>query len=109
MGVAREITLSRGEEGLGFSVVGGSGSSHGDLPIIIKSVFSRGAAAKDGRIKRGDQILAVNGESLLGVPHDQAVQMLKEVRGEVVLTILPAPDQLPAPTASSAPAIPSSS
>ena len=81
-------------------MVGGTGSTHGDLPILIKSVFSRGAAAKDGRMKRGDQILAVNGESLLGVPHDQAVQLLKEVRGEVVLTILPAPDDLPPPAAS---------
>ncbi|XP_054995087.1 inaD-like protein isoform X2 [Sorex araneus] len=83
------ITLEKGSEGLGFSIVGGYGSPHGDLPIYVKTIFVKGAAADDGRLKRGDQILAVNGESLDGVTHEQAVSILKRQRGTVSLTVLP--------------------
>ncbi|XP_029416515.1 inaD-like protein isoform X1 [Nannospalax galili] len=83
------ITLEKGSAGLGFSVVGGYGSPHGDLPIYVKTIFAKGAAAEDGQLKRGDQILAVNGESLEGVTHEQAVAILKQQRGTVTLTVLP--------------------
>ncbi|KAG7233347.1 hypothetical protein INR49_007166, partial [Caranx melampygus] len=63
----RSITLEKGSEGLGFSI---------------------GAAAVDGRLKRGDQILTVNGESLQGVTHEQAVAILKKQRGTVTLDVL---------------------
>ncbi|XP_029285116.1 inaD-like protein isoform X2 [Cottoperca gobio] len=84
----RSISLEKGSEGLGFSIVGGFGSPHGDLPIYVKTVFSKGAAAVDGRLKRGDQILSVNGESLQGATHEQAVAILKKQRGTVTLDIL---------------------
>ncbi|XP_036610001.1 inaD-like protein [Trichosurus vulpecula] len=82
------IALEKGSDGLGFSIVGGYGSPHGDLPIYVKTIFAKGAAADDGRLKRGDQILAVNGEALEGVTHEQAVAILKRQRGTVTLTIL---------------------
>uniref|UniRef100_A0A3P9B8P9 PDZ domain-containing protein n=1 Tax=Maylandia zebra TaxID=106582 RepID=A0A3P9B8P9_9CICH len=75
--ITDEKILEKGSEGLGFSIVGGFGSPHGDLPIYVKT----GAAAADGRLKRGDQILAVNGESLQGATHEQAVAILKKQRG----------------------------
>ncbi|XP_035379292.1 inaD-like protein isoform X2 [Electrophorus electricus] len=84
----KSITLEKGSEGLGFSIVGGFGSPHGDLPIYVKTVFSKGAAAVDGRLKRGDQILSVNGESLESVTHEQAVAILKKQRGLVTLAVL---------------------
>ncbi|XP_070598665.1 multiple PDZ domain protein isoform X1 [Erythrolamprus reginae] len=84
----KTITLDRGPDGLGFSIVGGYGSPHGDLPIYVKTVFAKGAAAEDGRLKRGDQIIAVNGQSLEGVTHEEAVALLKRTKGTVTLTVL---------------------
>ncbi|XP_051241227.1 multiple PDZ domain protein isoform X3 [Dicentrarchus labrax] len=84
----KTITLERGSSGLGFSIVGGFGSPHGDLPIYIKTVFNKGAAIEDGRLKRGDQIIAVNGHCLEGVTHAEAVDILKKTKGTVVLTVL---------------------
>lgn len=37
----KTITLERGSSGLGFSIVGGFGSPHGDLPIYIKTIFNK--------------------------------------------------------------------
>ncbi|XP_069561184.1 multiple PDZ domain protein isoform X2 [Brachyistius frenatus] len=84
----KSITLERGPDGLGFSIVGGHGSPHGDLPIYVKTVFGKGAAAEDGRLKRGDQIMAVNGQTLEGVTHEEAVGILKRTKGTVTLTVL---------------------
>lgn len=48
----------------------------------------QGAAIEDGRLKRGDQIIAVNGHCLEGVTHSEAVDILKKTKGAVVLTVL---------------------
>ncbi|XP_030619663.1 multiple PDZ domain protein isoform X5 [Delphinapterus leucas] len=84
----KSIALDRGPDGLGFSIVGGYGSPHGDLPIYVKTVFPKGAASEDGRLKRGDQIIAVNGQSLEGVTHEEAVSILKRTKGTVTLMVL---------------------
>ncbi|RUS89458.1 hypothetical protein EGW08_002755, partial [Elysia chlorotica] len=84
----KTITLHRGPEGLGFSIVGGHGSPHGDLPIYVKTVFSKGAAADEGSLARGDQILSVNGKSLEGFTHEEAVNILKNTQRVVTLGIL---------------------
>ncbi|KAM8960306.1 multiple PDZ domain protein [Pelodytes ibericus] len=84
----KTIVLERGPDGLGFSIVGGYGSPHGDLPIYVKTVFTKGAASEDGRLNRGDQIIAVNGQSLEGVTHEEAVAILKRTKGTVTLTVL---------------------
>uniref|UniRef100_T1JEZ5 PDZ domain-containing protein n=1 Tax=Strigamia maritima TaxID=126957 RepID=T1JEZ5_STRMM len=84
----KTIVLDRGVDGLGFSIVGGYASSHGDLPIYVKTVFEKGAAAKNRQLKRGDQIVAVNGEQLKGYRHEKAVAILKNAKGTVTLTVL---------------------
>lgn len=44
---------------------------------------------EDGRLKRGDQIIGVNGHSLEGATHGEAVDILKKkTSGTVVLTVL---------------------
>ncbi|XP_043078101.1 whirlin isoform X2 [Puntigrus tetrazona] len=58
---------------LGLMIRGGAEYS---LGIYITGV-DRGSAAECGGIKVGDQILEVNGRSFLGIPHDEAVRVLK--------------------------------
>ena len=82
------IHLHRGKEGLGVSIVGGKGSTHGDLPIFINQVFKEGAAGKDGRLRKGDEVLSVNGISFADVTHEFAANTLKYLKGDVSLTIL---------------------
>lgn len=84
-----DVVLHRGADGLGFSIVGGKDSPKGDLPIYIKTV-SGGAAARSGKLKRGDQIVYVNGSSLEGFTRQDTVNMLKSLQGQIVLTIVPA-------------------
>lgn len=84
----KTVVLEKGPDGLGFSIVGGHGSPHGDLPIYVKNVFSKGAAADNGQLRRGDQILSVNNLNLDGVTHEEAVNILKNARGKVTLVVL---------------------
>ncbi|KAI9516426.1 Disks large 2 [Dissostichus eleginoides] len=48
-----EITLERGNSGLGFSIAGGTDNPHiGDDPgIFITKIIPGGAAAEDGRLR----------------------------------------------------------
>ncbi|CAN8004334.1 unnamed protein product, partial [Ixodes hexagonus] len=107
------VSLERGSEGLGFSIVGGAGSQHGDLPIYVKTVFESGAAARDGRLRRGHAILSVNGHSLHGLAHQEAVELLRDARGTVMLEVLDTSvvsegtTPSPSPTQSPTPAVPS--
>ena len=86
--ICKEIILEKGSEGLGFSIVGGFGSIHGDLPIYIKEIFENSAAHKDGKLQKGDQLVSVNDQSLEGLTHGEAVEMLKNVNGTVKLVVL---------------------
>ena len=86
--ICKEIILEKGSEGLGFSIVGGFGSIHGDLPIYIKEIFQNSAAHKDGKLQKGDQLVSVNDQSLEGLTHGEAVEILKNVNGTVKLVVL---------------------
>ncbi|KAK4011844.1 hypothetical protein OUZ56_020956 [Daphnia magna] len=81
------IVLERGADGLGFSIVGGLGNPQGDLPIFVKTVFERGAAAQSN-LRPGDQIHAVDSTLLDGKTHQEAVALLKNAKGTVTLTIV---------------------
>uniref|UniRef100_A0A673JU87 Par-3 family cell polarity regulator alpha, b n=1 Tax=Sinocyclocheilus rhinocerous TaxID=307959 RepID=A0A673JU87_9TELE len=75
-----EVPLSdSGSAGLGVSVKGNrSKEGHADLGIFVKSIINGGAACKDGRLRVNDQLIAVNGESLLGKTNQDAMEMLRK-------------------------------
>ncbi|XP_016345832.1 disks large homolog 2 isoform X27 [Sinocyclocheilus anshuiensis] len=74
-----EITLERGNSGLGFSIAGGTDNPHiGDDPgIFITKIIPGGAAAEDGRLRVNDCILRVNDADVSEVSHSKAVEALK--------------------------------
>ncbi|XP_066482577.1 protein scribble homolog isoform X13 [Tiliqua scincoides] len=80
-------------EKLGISIRGGAKGHAGnpfdptDEGIFISKVSSTGAAARDGRLKVGMRILEVNHQSLLGMTHTEAVQILRAV-GDALLVLV---------------------
>eukprot|EP00063_Salmo_salar_P020197 XP_013995032.1 PREDICTED: partitioning defective 3 homolog isoform X5 [Salmo salar] len=74
-----EIPLSdSGSAGLGVSVKGNrSKENHADLGIFVKSIINGGAACKDRRLRVNDQLIAVNGESLIGKTNQEAMETLR--------------------------------
>ncbi|XP_057176907.1 disks large homolog 2 isoform X13 [Triplophysa rosa] len=74
-----EITLERGNSGLGFSIAGGTDNPHiGDDPgIFITKIIPGGAAAEDSRLRVNDCILRVNDTDVSEVSHSKAVEALK--------------------------------
>ncbi|CAH8454694.1 unnamed protein product [Schistosoma rodhaini] len=81
-----EIDFRKGVNGLGISIVGsGVDTSSGEqkLSIFIKSLTSGGAAEADGRIQVYDQIVQVDGHSLVGVSQQFAAQVLQNT-GEII-------------------------
>ncbi|XP_073726292.1 disks large homolog 1 isoform X5 [Misgurnus anguillicaudatus] len=75
-----EITLERGNSGLGFSIAGGTDNPHiGEDPsIFITKIIPGGAAAQDGRLRVNDSILRVNDVDVRDTTHSNAVEALKE-------------------------------
>lgn len=75
-----------GKKKLGFTVVGGTDT--GAIGIFIKSILPTGQAAEDGRLKAGDEILAVNGQVCHDLSHEEAVKLFKSVKcGEIALHV----------------------
>ncbi|XP_064364096.1 protein scribble homolog isoform X14 [Dromaius novaehollandiae] len=90
----QEICIEKAPgEKLGISIRGGAKGHAGnpfdptDEGIFISKVSSSGAAARDGRLKVGMRILEVNHQSLLGMTHTEAVQMLRSV-GDALLVLV---------------------
>ena len=57
------------------------------LPILLSQVSPGGVAAQDGRLKVGQRILEVNGQSLVGASHVMAVRIMKDVQEELILVV----------------------
>ncbi|XP_066566845.1 tyrosine-protein phosphatase non-receptor type 13 isoform X2 [Amia ocellicauda] len=87
-----DVQLSKKDNSLGISVTvlfgkGGVNTSVRHGGIYVKAIIPKGAAELDGRIQKGDRVLAVNGSSLDGASHKQAVETLRDT-GQVVHLLL---------------------
>uniref|UniRef100_A0A8D1HBG2 Tyrosine-protein phosphatase non-receptor type 13 n=1 Tax=Sus scrofa TaxID=9823 RepID=A0A8D1HBG2_PIG len=87
-----EVELAKNDNSLGISVTvlfdkGGVNTSVRHGGIYVKGVIPKGAAESDGRIHKGDRVLAVNGLSLEGATHKEAVETLRNT-GQVVHLLL---------------------
>ncbi|CAK6442387.1 unnamed protein product [Pipistrellus nathusii] len=106
------VTVLHKEEGagLGFSLAGGADLESRE--VTVHRVFPSGLAAQEGTIRKGDEVLSINGKSLRGATHSQALAILRqarEPRQAVVVTRRPAPGprpsaEAPTPAAPAAPA-----
>uniref|UniRef100_A0A4W4G9P7 Tyrosine-protein phosphatase non-receptor type 13 n=1 Tax=Electrophorus electricus TaxID=8005 RepID=A0A4W4G9P7_ELEEL len=79
-----DVKLSKVDSSLGISVTGGSNTSMRHGGIYVKGIIPKGAAELDGRIKKGDRVVAVNGKNLEGATHKQAVDVLRDTGQEVI-------------------------
>lgn len=79
------IEITKEKLGLGLSIVGGSDTPLG--AVIIHEVYPDGAAAMDGRLRPGDQILEVNSEDLREASHEAAIGALRQTSSVVRMVV----------------------
>ncbi|XP_017037722.1 protein lap4 isoform X18 [Drosophila kikkawai] len=90
----QEVLLSKAEgERLGMHIKGGLNGQRGnpadpsDEGVFVSKINSVGAARRDGRLKVGMRLLEVNGHSLLGASHQDAVSVLRNAGNEIQLVV----------------------
>ncbi|GFY73939.1 afadin [Trichonephila inaurata madagascariensis] len=81
------IRLQKSNNGIGLSIVAAGGVDHDKLGIYIKSVVKGGAADLDGRLQAGDQLLKVDGHSLVGVNQEKAAELMTRTGPVVTLEV----------------------
>ncbi|KRY32704.1 InaD-like protein [Trichinella spiralis] len=79
------IEIDKSGKGLGLSLVGGSDTILGS--IVVHEIYPDGAAAMDGRLAAGDQILEVNGRSIRDAAHEVAINLLRQTPSKVRLLV----------------------
>ncbi|XP_036403833.1 ligand of Numb protein X 2b [Megalops cyprinoides] len=91
----RDIVLQKtNNESWGFSIVGGYEESHGQQPFFIKTIVPGTPAHFDGRLKCGDEIVAVNGATTVGMNNSSLIPLLKLQKNKVTLTVVSWPGSL---------------
>ncbi|XP_014344840.1 afadin isoform X3 [Latimeria chalumnae] len=80
------VTLKK-QNGMGLSIVAAKGAGQEKLGIYIKSVVKGGAADLDGRLAAGDQLLSVDGRSLVGLSQERAAELMTRTGSVVTLEV----------------------
>ncbi|XP_028858000.1 afadin isoform X17 [Denticeps clupeoides] len=80
------VTLKK-HNGMGLSIVAAKGAGQDKLGIYIKSVVKAGAADMDGRLAAGDQLLSVDGRSLVGLSQERAAELMTRTGSVVTLEV----------------------
>ncbi|KAK7151115.1 hypothetical protein R3I93_012144 [Phoxinus phoxinus] len=80
------VTLKK-HNGMGLSIVAAKGAGQDKLGIYIKSVVKGGAADIDGRLTAGDQLLSVDGRSLVGLSQERAAELMTRTGSVVTLEV----------------------
>ncbi|KAI4885357.1 hypothetical protein NFI96_014326 [Prochilodus magdalenae] len=88
------VLLKTNNESWGFSIVGGYEESRGQQPFFIKTIVPGTPAHFDGRLKCGDEIVAVNGATTVGMNNSSLIPMLKLQKNKVTLTVVSWPGSL---------------
>uniref|UniRef100_A0A2M4B8J7 Putative pdz domain-containing protein n=1 Tax=Anopheles marajoara TaxID=58244 RepID=A0A2M4B8J7_9DIPT len=88
LGKRIEITLTKGDHGLGFSVTTRDNPAGGHCPIYIKNILPKGAAVEDGRLKPGDRLLEVEGIPMTGKSQTEVVSILRGTPHGATLTLV---------------------
>nr|CAI5858063.1 unnamed protein product [Callosobruchus analis] len=85
----RTVTLQKGNSGLGFNIVGGEDGEG----IFISFILAGGPADLSGELRRGDQILSVNGVNLRNATHEEAAMALKGTNQTVTVVVQYKPEE----------------
>ncbi|XP_063242334.1 uncharacterized protein LOC134542200 isoform X2 [Bacillus rossius redtenbacheri] len=81
------VVLHREMAGGSIGITLAGGADYESKEITVHKVLNGSPADKDGRIQKGDRILSINGKSMKGVTHREALNILKAPRTEVVLVV----------------------
>lgn len=85
LGKIIKITLTKGHDGLGFKLASRDNPTGMANPIYVKTIFPKGAAIDDGRLRNGDRLLMVNSIDVTQMSLQETVGLLRETRiGETV-------------------------
>ncbi|XP_066259366.1 disks large 1 tumor suppressor protein isoform X8 [Euwallacea similis] len=85
----RTVTLHKTSTGLGFNIVGGEDGEG----IFVSFILAGGPADLSGELKRGDQIISVNGVNLRNATHEEAAQALKGTSQTVTMVVQYRPEE----------------
>ncbi|CAH1781914.1 unnamed protein product [Owenia fusiformis] len=85
----RKIILHKGNNGLGFNIVGGEDGEG----IFVSFIVAGGSADLSGELRRGDQLLAVNDTDLREATHEQAATTLKNAGDTVEIVAQYKPEE----------------
>ncbi|CAF3377001.1 unnamed protein product [Rotaria socialis] len=80
LGKIMKITLTKGADGLGFKLASRDNPTGAANPIYVKTIFGKGAAVEDGRLRNGDRLLTVNGIDVTQMSLQDTVGLLRETK-----------------------------